>query len=91
MYYVYILTNKSNDVLYIGVTNNLSRRLREHKNEEIEGFTKRYHLHKLVFYEEFSNINDAIACEKKLKRWKRDKKNTLVESINPTWEDLSKE
>ena len=89
MYYVYILTNKSNEVLYIGVTNNLTRRLCEHQNEQIEGFTKRYHLHKLVFFEEFSNINDAIACEKRLKRWTRAKKNALVESKNPNWIDLS--
>lgn len=89
MYYVYILTNKSNEVLYIGVTNNLSRRVCEHKNEEVEGFTKRYHLHKLVFFEEFSDINDAIACEKRLKRWTRAKKNALIESKNPNWKDLS--
>ena len=64
MYYVYILTNKSNHVLYIGVTNNLKRRLYEHKNELIDGFTKRYHTHKLVYYEHFQNIDDAIAREK---------------------------
>ena len=90
MYYVYILTNKSNEVLYIGVTNNLPRRLFEHKNEQIEGFTKKYHIHKLVFFEEFSDINDAIACEKRLKRWTRAKKNALIESKNPDWRDLSK-
>ena len=90
MYYVYILTNKSNRVLYIGVTNNLPRRMIEHKNEQIEGFTKRYHLHKLVFFEEFSDINDAIACEKRLKHWTRAKKNALIESQNPNWKDLSK-
>ena len=89
MYYVYILTNKTNRVLYIGVTNNLSRRMVEHKNEQIEGFTKRYHLNKLVFFEEFSDINDAIACEKRLKRWTRSKKNTLIETQNPEWEDLN--
>ena len=89
MYYVYILTNKSNEVLYIGVTNNLVRRLCEHQNEQIEGFTKRYHLHKLVFFEEFSDINDAIACEKRLKCWTRSKKNALIESKNPNWDDWS--
>ena len=89
MYYVYILTNKNNTVLYIGVTNDLSRRMYEHQNEQIEGFTKRYHLHKLVFFEEFSDINDAIACEKRLKRWTRAKKNALIESQNPNWRDLS--
>ena len=90
MYYVYILTNKSNRVLYIGVTNNLPRRMIEHKNEQIEGFTKRYHLNQLVFFEEFSDINDAIACEKRLKHWTRAKKNALIESQNPNWKDLSK-
>ena len=90
MYYVYMLTNKNDTVLYIGVTNNLSRRVYEHQNEQIEGFTKRYHLHKLVFFEKFTDINDAIACEKRLKHWTRTKKNALVESVNPNWEDLSK-
>ena len=89
MYYVYMLTNKTNRVLYIGVTNNLERRMREHQNEEIVGFTKRYHLHKLVFFEEFSDINDAISCEKRLKHWTRSKKNALIESKNPYWKDLS--
>lgn len=89
MYYVYILTNKTNRVLYIGVTNNLQRRMSEHKNEEIDGFTKRYHLHKLVFFEEFSDINEAINWEKRLKQWTRAKKNTLIESENPQWKDLN--
>ena len=89
MYYVYILTNKANNVLYIGVTNNLQRRIAEHKNEQVEGFTKRYHLHKLVFFEEFSDVNNAIAWEKRLKRWIRAKKNALIESKNPSWKDLS--
>ena len=89
MYYVYILTNKTNQVLYIGVTNNLKRRMFEHKNEEIDGFTKRYHLHKLVFFEEFSDINEAINWEKRLKQWTRAKKNTLIESKNPQWKDLN--
>lgn len=89
MYYVYILTNKTNRVLYIGVTNNLQRRMSEHKNEEIDGFTKRYHLHKLVFFEEFSDINEAINWEKRLKQWTRAKKNTLIESKNPQWKDLN--
>lgn len=84
-----MLTNKSNTVLYTGVTNDLQRRMKEHKNEEIEGFTKRYHLHKLVFFEEFSNINDAIKNEKRLKRWTRAKKKVLIESRNPNWVDLS--
>ena len=90
MYYVYILTNKSNTVLYTGVTNDLQRRVKEHKNEEIDGFTKRYHLHKLVFFEEFSDITEAITFEKRIKHWTRAKKNALVESKNPDWRDLSK-
>ena len=89
MYYVYLLTNKTNNVLYIGVTNDLTRRIREHKSEEIEGFTKKYHVHKLVYFEEYSEVNDAINREKQLKRWKRSKKNELIESKNPRWDDWS--
>ncbi len=89
MYYIYILTNKSNKVMYIGVTNDLMRRLYEHKNELVDGFTKKYHVHKLVYYEEYSNPLDAIAREKQLKGFLRRKKNELVETMNPSWEDLS--
>ena len=89
MYYVYILTNKTDTVMYIGVTNDLQRRLCEHKNEQIEGFTKRYHVHKLVYYEEYHEINDAIAREKQLKGWKREKKNALVLAKNPNLDDWS--
>ena len=88
MYYVYMLTNKSNSVLYIGVTNDLVRRLREHKGEYANGFTKRYHLHKLVYFEEYTDINQAISREKQLKGWRRSKKNWLVETKNPTWSDF---
>ena len=88
-YYVYILTNKSDRVMYIGVTNNLERRLYEHKQELVEGFTKRYHVHKLVYYEQTSDIRSAIQREKELKGWLRAKKNALVETMNPTWRDLS--
>lgn len=91
MYYVYILTSKTNSVLYIGVTNDLRRRLYEHKNELIEGFTKKYHVHKLVYFEKYSEINDAIAREKQLKRWIRAKKNSLVETKNPNWNDWGEE
>lgn len=87
-YYVYILANNINSVLYIGVTNDLTRRLNEHKSEEIKGFTKKYHINKLVYFEEFSDIGDAIAREKQLKGWKREKKNRLVEVMNPEWVDL---
>ena len=87
MYYVYMLTNKTNRVLYTGVTNNLSRRLQEHQNELIPGFTKRYHVHKLVYFEEFSEMNDAIAREKQIKGWKREKKDALIDSVNPQRDD----
>ena len=74
--------------MYIGITNNLRRRLNEHKNEQIEGFTKKYHVHKLIYFEEYSEVNDAIAREKQLKHWKRVKKKLLIESKNPNWNDL---
>ena len=90
-YFVYIMTNKYNRVLYVGVTNDLNRRLYEHKNGLLEGFTKRYNIHKLVYCEETGSINDAIAREKQIKGWKREKKNQLVEMINPEWKDLSEE
>ena len=89
MYYIYMLTNKADTVLYIGVTNDLIRRLYEHKNELVEGFTKRYHLHKLVYFEEYSQVEYALEREKQLKKWVRAKKNALVEKNNPHWDDLS--
>ena len=90
-YFVYILTNWNNKVMYIGVTNNLQRRLYEHKNALVEGFTKEYNVHKLVYYEVTTDVEAAIAREKQLKGWRREKKNALVESMNPTWKDLSEE
>ena len=87
MYYVYLLTNQTNEITYIGVTNDLRRRLYEHKNEQIQGFTKKYHLHKLVYFEEYGEIVDAIAREKQLKRWSRAKKDLLVKTRNPNWDD----
>ena len=89
MYYVYILTNKSNKVMYVGVTNDLQRRLYEHKMELVEGFTKRYHVHKLVYYEEYIDVNDAIRREKQIKGFSRSKKNELVATMNPLWRDFS--
>ncbi|MBE6626887.1 MAG: GIY-YIG nuclease family protein [Ruminococcaceae bacterium] len=89
VYYVYLLTNQSDTVMYIGVTNDLKRRLLEHRSGLIEGFTKKYHVHKLVYYETFSDINNAIRREKQLKGWIRAKKNALVETMNPKWLDLS--
>ena len=88
-YYVYILTNNSNKTLYVGVTNNLQKRLYEHKTEIVEGFTKRYHIHKLVYYEITKDITAAITREKQLKGWIRHKKICLIESVNPMWNDLS--
>lgn len=87
-YFVYILTNKSN-TLYIGVTNNLERRMWEHKNKLVDGFTSKYNLDKLVYYEEFRRIEDAIAAEKKIKGWTRKKKMELIRSNNPEFKDLS--
>ena len=89
MYYVYILTNKTDKVMYVGVTNDLQRRLYEHKNNLIDGFSKRYNTHKLVYYEQYKNVKDAIAREKSIKGLLRFKKNELVTSINPEWNDLS--
>ncbi len=88
-YYVYILSNWNNKVTYIGVTNNLERRIYEHKNKLIDGFTKKYNLNKLVYFEQFNNVSDAITREKEIKKWRREKKNTLIESINSSWDDLS--
>ncbi len=87
-YYVYILTNWNNKVMYIGVTNDLARRIYEHKNKMVEGFTSEYNVNKLVYFEETSDVKAAIQREKQLKGLKRDKKNKLVESINPGWKDL---
>ncbi len=87
-YYVYIMANKTDSTLYIGVTNDLVRRVYEHKNKLIEGFTCRYNVTKLVYFEITEDINAAIAREKQLKLWKRDKKNSLIASLNPRWEDL---
>ena len=89
MYSVYILTNKSNKVMYIGITNDLQRRLYEHKNELVDGFTKKYHVHKLVYYESHKYVKDAILREKKLKGLLRIRKNELVETMNTEWIDLS--
>ena len=89
-YYVYIMTNKSK-TLYTGVTNELVRRAFEHKHKLVEGFTKRYNITRLVWYEEFNNAQEAIECEKQIKGWVRKKKIYLIESKNPKWKDLSVE
>ncbi len=89
MNFVYILSNWDDSVLYIGVTSNLPKRLYEHKNGLVEGFTKKYNVHKLVYYEGSSYMQSAIEREKQLKKWSRAKKNALVAQMNPTWCDLS--
>lgn len=88
-YYIYMMSNSSRTVLYIGVTNNLYRRCMEHKSGIIEGFTKKYNCHILLYYEEFQLIEDAIAREKQLKGWSRNKKETLIKVLNSRMEDLS--
>ena len=88
-YYVYILTNKGNRVLYVGVTNNLERRIHEHKEKLIEGFTKKYNVDKLVYYEATTDVKAAIEREKVLKKWARAKKEFLIKQQNPFWQDLS--
>jgi len=87
-YYIYILTSKRNSVLYIGVTSNLIKRIYEHKNNIIEGFSKKYRIHKLVYYEIINDIESAIRREKQLKKWNRKWKLELIEKNNPEWKDL---
>ena len=83
--------NKHCTTLYIGITNNIARRLSQHRRGEADSFTKRYHLNRLVWLEHFRNVNDAIACEKELKGWRRSRKVALIEQTNPQWLDLSDE
>ena len=87
-YYVYILASKKNGTLYTGVTNNLLKRVYEHKHNLVEGFTKKYNVHQLVYYETTEDINIAIHREKCIKRWKRNWKIELIEKNNPEWKDL---
>jgi putative endonuclease len=87
-YCVYIVTNKNNKVLYTGVTNNLQRRIFEHKQKLVEGFTKKYNVEKLVYYEVFNDVKYAIAREKQIKGGSRQKKIDLVNEMNPMWCDL---
>ena len=88
-YYVYLLSNKKNGTLYIGMTNDLERRIFEHKNKLIAGFSKNYSLDKLVYFEQFQYVNDAIKREKQLKNWNRQWKIDLIEEENSNWNDLS--
>ena len=88
-FYVYMMTNQSRVVLYTGVTNSLVRRVWQHQNAKIDGFTKAYNVNRLEYYECFDDPRDAIAREKEIKGWRREQKNALVETKNPRWADLS--
>ena len=90
-YYVYLLTNWNDKVMYVGVTNNLERRLYEHKNKLVEGFTQKYNVNKLVYFDTTTDVLAAIGREKQIKKWRREKKNQLVVEMNPEWKDLSLE
>ena len=87
-YYVDVMANKRNGTLYIGVTSDLIRRVYDHQNDLLDGFTRKYRIHRLVYYEETNDIHEAIAGEKQLKRWKRVWKVELIERDNPEWIDL---
>jgi putative endonuclease len=87
-YYVYILASKKNGTLYIGVMNDLIRRVYEHKNDFVNGFTKKYQVHRLVYYEHTHDVKSAIQKEKQMKKWKRQWKIELIEDMNPGWNDL---
>ena len=88
IYFVYLLASKSRR-LYVGVTNNLERRLYEHKHKLVDGFTKSYNIDRLVFFESTSDVRVAIEREKEIKKWRREKKIALIEAMNPIWNDLS--
>ena len=89
--YVYFMTNESNRVLYVGTTNNLSRRVEEHVEGRGSIFTRRYNCHKLVYFEEYPDMEEAIAREKRIKHFRREWKDELVRGMNPEWKDLAKE
>ena len=87
-YFVYLLASKSRRI-YVGVTNNLERRLYEHKQKLVDGFTKSYNIDRLVFFESTNDVRSALEREKEIKRWRREKKIALIETMNPAWDDLS--
>ena len=88
LYYIYILASRRNGTLYIGMTNDLIRRVHEHKSGYVEGFTSKYSVDKLVYFEHCENFESALQREKRLKEWKRKWKLELIEKVNPLWEDL---
>lgn len=88
-FYVYILTNKPKGVLYVGMTNELERRIAEHKTKQVKGFTYKYNVDKLVYFEEFESYDEAFTRERRMKKWNRDWKVNLIEEKNPDWKDLS--
>ena len=90
-YYVYIMSNTNDTTLYIGVTNDIERRVKEHRSGQIPGFTQKYNCQKLVYYETYSDIDQAIEREKKLKKWRREKKDWLINTMNPDLKDLYEE
>jgi putative endonuclease len=87
-YFVYILASRHHGSLYVGVTNSLLRRVREHRDGSVPGFTKRYGIKRLVYYEMFGDVREAIAREKEIKKWRRDWRLALIEKENPVWGDL---
>ena len=88
-YYVYIMTSPTG-TLYVGMTDNLQRRVYEHKHKLVEGFTKKYNVTRLVYFEETGDVKTAMGREKEIKKWRRSKKTALIESHNPKWQDLSR-
>lgn len=91
VFYVYIVSNQNHTVFYTGFTNDLGRRIFEHKNKLIKGFTSKYNCDKLLYFEELPSVDEALQREKQIKHYKRDWKKNLIESINPTWRDLADE
>ncbi|WP_290746282.1 GIY-YIG nuclease family protein [Fibrobacter sp. UBA4309] len=90
-YYTYIMSNQSNSTIYVGVTNNIERRAFEHMDGSGAKFTSKYKINKLVYFERYTEVKDAIQREKQLKGWKREKKNNLISQMNPEWRDLMKD
>ena len=87
-YFIYVMSNTSNSTIYVGVTNNIERRVLEHRTPDTKSFTTRYHCHKLVYYEEYSSIDEAISREKQIKSWSRSRKDKMIDLMNPDRKDL---